>query len=631
METFRVVPQEQPETFRVIDANAPKGPSEFRSGLEGFAQGATLNFSDEMEAGARALFGDNDFSTDFDESLKRVRARIEAAEKANPKSFLAGNIGGAVATAAVPGSLLLRSGATAAKALSAGQVAVRGAALGAAEGGLAGIGAGDGALDRATKGAIGASVGGAAGAVLPLAVGGVRRGVDAVRRSRAASPVSKEVGSRAGPLIADDMALSGKSVSELQQRAAELGDNSMLAELDETLAMRLEQVANSGLPAQSRARQAIQERAAGAEQRIYDAFDKGLGRSVNVAKQVKSMTKETKLRARGFYKLAEDNARPIDTTPAVRVIDDAIAEIGLPSGNKVTKELRKAKRLLVDKKGTAVGIKTLHQRQQLLRETAKQLQGRKGMGLVAGKMFEAHRALLSQMDNATRLEDGTSIYEIARNTFRDDKMVQEAFETGRDIFSNKVHPDFLAEAVEDMSRAEIDTLKVGARAAVREAAGRVRQGVTKSREILSVDFNAEKLRTILGDAEADRLIQRLEAEQVFNATTNRTVGGSPTGRRTNNNPFVPGSDEPGPVVSLLNLNAGSALHRTLDPLRRSSRNILADQAADALTATGSRRDAILAALEKSGPGQPLGREAVNNLNVALFSALQGSTQPLVKR
>lgn len=139
--------------------------SRTRSGLIGAMQGATLNFGDEIASGINAGIdyvtgqAPDGIGPAYDQRLASARAQIAEAEKANPGTFLAGQIGGGIAT--VP--------FTPARAGIAG-----GAATGALYGALSGAGAGEGVGGRATGAAVGGAVGGALGAAVPAAIGGAQ-------------------------------------------------------------------------------------------------------------------------------------------------------------------------------------------------------------------------------------------------------------------------------------------------------------------------------------------------------------------------------------------------------------------------------------------------------------------------
>ena len=129
-------------------------PSTLEAGARGLAQGLTFGLADEATGALEAAFTDKNYAQARDES----RNNYEAAQKAHPGAYLAGDIGGGVATAFIPGLGFLNAGKGARLAEMAGKGALQGAlgGFGRSEGD-----AGTQALDTIT----GAALGGATGAV----------------------------------------------------------------------------------------------------------------------------------------------------------------------------------------------------------------------------------------------------------------------------------------------------------------------------------------------------------------------------------------------------------------------------------------------------------------------------------
>jgi hypothetical protein len=129
-------------------------PSLLESGLRGAAQGATFGFADEATGALEALFTDKSYAQARDEARKAY----EAAQQANPKTYLAGDIGGSIATAFIPGLGALNAGKGAKLAEVAGK--------GALQGGLSGLGRAEGDVgEQLQDTAAGALLGGATGAL----------------------------------------------------------------------------------------------------------------------------------------------------------------------------------------------------------------------------------------------------------------------------------------------------------------------------------------------------------------------------------------------------------------------------------------------------------------------------------
>lgn len=165
---------------------APKaGPSKTESFLRGGWQGVTFGLGDELTGGIESLFTDKSYQQARDES----RAANAAAKAANPLTYGAGEIGGGIATAFVPGVGLAKGAGLAAKV-----------GLAAAEGGAAGFGYSEGKdLETIAKDTVaGAALGAAGGAVFA----GVDKGLAKLVASspeRASKRIVQEIVSTTNP------------------------------------------------------------------------------------------------------------------------------------------------------------------------------------------------------------------------------------------------------------------------------------------------------------------------------------------------------------------------------------------------------------------------------------------------
>ena len=133
--------------------------SELESAGRGALQGASLGFADEatgaVKAGIGALQGEKPSLKELYKQYRDIeRKKNDEAQAQNPKSYMAGNIGGGVATAFIPG-LNIAKGAT------LGSAALKAGAIGAA----AGLGSSDApdiqgdVVNTVVGGALGAGMG----------------------------------------------------------------------------------------------------------------------------------------------------------------------------------------------------------------------------------------------------------------------------------------------------------------------------------------------------------------------------------------------------------------------------------------------------------------------------------------
>jgi len=135
--------------------------------LGSLAKGVTFGFNDEIAAGVGSLLENRS----YDEILSGLRARDEQIAENNPKSAIAGEIAGAVAS---PVSKIGASWAAGANTM--GQAATRLGIIGAGQGAVYNFGSGEGGLsERGKDAALGALIGGSVGAAIPYVARGVQK------------------------------------------------------------------------------------------------------------------------------------------------------------------------------------------------------------------------------------------------------------------------------------------------------------------------------------------------------------------------------------------------------------------------------------------------------------------------
>lgn len=115
-EEMKIMEQSAPSTKNIISdddmlameaAQADK-PSELNSLARGAAQGVSFGFADELAGGVgaaiRKALGDQASLMDiYEEERNDSRKAYKTAEETNPKSYMGGQVGGAVGTALIPG------------------------------------------------------------------------------------------------------------------------------------------------------------------------------------------------------------------------------------------------------------------------------------------------------------------------------------------------------------------------------------------------------------------------------------------------------------------------------------------------------------------------------------------------
>lgn len=166
------------EDMAKMETSAKVSPLE--SGVRGAADMATLGFADEGTGAAQALLekvkgNPSKLSELYEKYRNESRKNYETAEKANPKSYMAGQVVGGVGASFIPG---LNAGAGAGLARTAGKMAL--------QGGITGLGKSEAdplSMQTAKDVALGTAGGAAGGAVGYGAGKAVGAGANAVKEA----------------------------------------------------------------------------------------------------------------------------------------------------------------------------------------------------------------------------------------------------------------------------------------------------------------------------------------------------------------------------------------------------------------------------------------------------------------
>jgi hypothetical protein len=206
--------------------------SKGRSAAMGAADATTLGFGDELAS----YLGSAISGVPRDQVLSEMRGNAKAAQQENPGSYLAGQVGGGLAQAAVTGGAgfganAARAGGTLLK------TAIGSAADGALYGGAYGAGSADrGGTDRIVGALTGAGAGAALGGAIPYATSGISKLVRSLitpfsapaERTAAASLLAQEgipitAGQRTGSKVLRyaESELGGSKAADIMEKQGE--------------------------------------------------------------------------------------------------------------------------------------------------------------------------------------------------------------------------------------------------------------------------------------------------------------------------------------------------------------------------------------------------------------------------
>lgn len=599
--------------------------SKTMSALAGAADAATFGFGDEIGGalitGAEKLRGNE---ADYSTIRNQIRGDQADAQADNPKSFLAGQIGGGVAQAIGSGGAGLL-----ARAPTLGARVIGGAATGGAYGAAHGLGSGEGMTDRLKQGAIEGGIGAATGGAFPL----LAKGVSGAYRGIVDTLMGRQAAKQAGTtpevlqMLGRTFEADGTRGPVGQANMARAGKDAMLADAGPNAKAILDTAIQRGGPGGVSARNAIAQRTDRAGQAVNDALDTTLGQPQGVT-ATRTAIRQGSAASRGSaydkaYNSPIDYADPrgmeIESIIKTRVPQSAINEANAlmrAEGNHSKQILAK-----VADDGT-VTFETLPDVRQLdyitrgLNEVADQADGAGKLGGTTAK-GRAYQNLSGEIRDTLR--DLVPDYGAALDTAADPIRRSKAVELGSKLLSPAMTRDQVEESVRGMSRAEKDALAQGVRSRLDDLMANVtrtvQDGDTGAREAvkaikdLSSRANREKLETVLGKPQADALFDEIDRAATSFDLRASVSENSKTFARLETDRTIKGMTEPGVIANSVAapaqpLNTIRKIAKTLtgqSPARvQAKQDAIYSQLAEVLTRGGPQAQSIFNAIDGMG-------------------------------
>lgn len=343
--------------------------------------------------------------------------------------------------------------------------------------------------------------------------------------------------------LTDALSASGMAPSDV---ANELARNPRLnaMDIDPNLQQMGMNLANQGGAPRSILNQVVEQRMAGAKDAVTGAFDEALGATPDVKAYLDNLKSTAQANGKVAFGDALDNAKPVNISPVLDAIDAKISPgiqsavskgSGIPQG-PVEQALARVRGQLASGDEMLTDAQRLHQIQSDLRVQADTLSSSaSGQDkLVGSALRDIRQKIINSIDDASGGK-----YRPAQQQYADDMSINDAFDRGRQILAGGTssdsalqnRPEFWKAWVADASQPEIDAAKVGARVAIDNQINSVRSAAAKGAAVPDVGFNRDRLATLLGKNEADKLAQTLKDEQRIAQTNAKLFAGSQTAPR----------------------------------------------------------------------------------------------------
>lgn len=579
--------------FRNKRKTAEQARAETIATYRGVQSGATMNLSDEIAGAynaANELLRSGDMQGARDAYAKYrdlSRRKDEAARVVAPDQFSAGQGTGALIGAMAPAG----AATTAMRGLSMIPRMVVGAGTGAAATALPDFAGGEGGFANRmsevspVSTAIGGMIGGAAPAAGAI-TGGVVRGAQNLRRGVGG------FGSGASQRVARSLNRAEASGADIQAYLDQVGPEGMIADIQgspQQLAQGLASMQGEGSDVLQRA---VRERGEAAGGRIEDVMTRRVDEPEAAFQQRVDLAQERSSVLGPMYDAATQSGQ----TFQVDAIRSGISFIGKDAAGNVKKRLNAALKDL-GREGE-VSAERLHNARAALSDAIFKAKIKGEGGVVANL-----RPILAEVD--TRL-DSIPEYSAARSGYANNKAIERAIDEGRKAFSGgtstAMSPKMLEEALSAMSPAQRDAYQRGAREYISALMGTSSNDAAAAWREFGKNWNAEKLRLIVGEDDAQEITRRLMAERDFSETRGAISGGSQTSQRTESREALAdirepdGANIPSPLTRVRR-GIEAPINKVIDEVlygpRRSNMN---RQIGEILSLQGAQRDAAVKAL-----------------------------------
>lgn len=590
-----ITPAEQRalDKYRAKQKPAEQARAETISGYRGMQAGASLNLLDEAAGAYQAaneLLRGGDIEgakAKYAEYRDLIRRKDEAARVLAPEQFEKGQTAGMIGTSLIPAG----SAATVMRNASHAMKALFGAGTGATMTALPDFAEGEGGFGSRMSNvdpistAIGAGLGGAA----PLIGAAAGQTVRAAQNLRRNIPGFK---AGASQRVARSLNRAEASGEDIQAYLEGLGPEGTIADIKgspQQMAQGLASMQGAGSDILQRT---VRERGEGAGARIEDVMTRRIDEPEAAFNKRVELAEERSSILGPMY----DAATASDKTFQVDALRSGIAFIGKDAASNVKKRLNTALKDLGSE--GAVSAERLHNARSALSEAMYKAKI-KGEGGVVRNL----KPILEDVD--ARLDEIPG-YSDARTGYANNKSIQRAIEEGRKAFTGgaatAVSPKLLTEALENMSPAQRDAFKRGAREYVSALMGTSSNDAAAAWREFGKNWNAQKLEAILGKEDATEITRRLMAEKEFSETRGAIAGGSQTSQRTESREALADIREPDTAnmpspVTRIRRGIEAPINRVIDEvLYGSRRSNMNRQIGEILSLQGDQRDAAVSAL-----------------------------------
>lgn len=465
--------------------------------------------------------GMESFGDRYDDAMEELRNKNKVFSSQNPVASTAANVFGA-------GAVTLPIMMTGPGAVAFGNVgpSVVGRGLVGGTTGMT-IGGVDAAL-RDENVAGGGAIGAATGVAGP-AVAATARGVSSHFANKMAPRIGPLAGQPAANVNLLAGALEGETPGSISEARRRMGPSGMFADTNVGTTNLAGGLADTPGPHQGPLREAYIERMRGQRDRMEKTLDTNIVARVDMEKLKQHITEDQKAAASPLYQQWE--SMRVEPTDEIKALMPRLRKAGAfkrameladVTGDPVTRKFFTG--------GNTKDFPTTqtwnYVKQGLDRQIDAAYSG--GDKTMARALIGLKGEMLEQIEKT----NAGKVWSKARKEFATRAEWLDQIEAGRDTFMggrSGITRDELREELKHLSRPELMARLQGVRATIDDAMGETVRGDGSMRAKLLAPNNQEKLRLLLGDKRADKIIDALKSEEFLAGQHTNVIGNLQTG------------------------------------------------------------------------------------------------------
>jgi hypothetical protein len=597
--------------------------SKLQSAGTGAAGNYTFNALDELAAyPISKLTGQT-----YEDTLKKINIQQERAQKDNPKSYLAGQVGGSVAQAVTLAPISATKRAYDAGAGMTKLMAMSGLDAGILSG-LSGVGEGKGLEDRLKKGALGTAIGVGTGLLSPLATSLLGTAYQGIKGGFGAGNLE-----RAKSLIAQTLNRSGKPIKDVVDNITQAGTEGQgMYALADALGYegqrRLSGVSRIPGPQRNKVVDTLNARQDDHASRVIDTLKEGMGTAEGTAlKKAAADTETRRLVGNVNYDEARAAAGAVDTSAVIQQLDDILTPgvtriigKGTVADPGSFAKVKHARDLLTDGNAQATDFDAVLAARI---EIGQMIENAKGD--VAALRLKPIRDAL---DDA--LSQASQPYAKARDTYKLQSEGIRAIEKGTTAAKGGLTADTTS-LFGSLKPHEVPGFRQGYVDPLIETAERAAETVNVARPLTSLKRKVE-LPAFAAPGQGDKMVRKIGRENEMFKTREQAIGGSATAQNLADNADT---SDVGMLVNLATNPKAAAVQGVAKfvagakGLNETTREMVADMLMETNPVVVQ---GLLKAAQKSGKDAVAARALLNMLfNQAAPKAAAPFVEPLVNR